>query len=110
MAWIELAVQPVVRAGLDPTMVTAAYTDGNSFSNNGKTWVEILNLTGATTLTIDTPNTVDGEAIANPTVSIGANTRYKVGPFPPDVYNRSDDSVRVSVTSIDSVTIAALTL
>jgi len=110
MAYAELTVQSVVRAGLDPTMVAVDTTDGDYFSNNGKTFLYIVKGTGGTTVTIQTPDTVDGLAVAERTVSIATGTDYMIGPFPPSVYNRSDDTVRVTYSTDDSTTIAALSL
>ena len=107
MARETLAVQEVVRGGL-----TAGYTameaSGVAFANEGRSILHVKNLTGGATLTVVTPNTVDGLAIADRTVTIPANTETFVGPFQPGVYNQSTDVVYVDVTTAGSVSIAAI--
>jgi len=109
MARETLTVQPVVRAGL-----TASYTSfeasGVAFANEGRTFMHIKNLTGDTTLTIITPNTVDGLAIDDRTVSVGADEEHFIGPFQPGVYNQSTDVVHVDISTATSVSVAVMRL
>ena len=68
MAVTALAVQQIGRAGITPAF-TAANTDGHTILNDGKTFIEVKNGSGAPiTVTIDTPQTVDGLAVAQRTV------------------------------------------
>jgi len=109
MARETLTVQPIVRAGL-----TAGYTafeaSGVAFANEGRTFMHVKNAQAAatTTLTIVTPNTVDGLAIADRTVQIVAATEEFIGPFQPGVYNQSTDVVHVDISTATSVSIAAI--
>jgi hypothetical protein len=95
MAIIQLAVQTPTRAGLaavytasgaSPLLNTA---DTFQFANTGR---EILHFkkSGATdcVVTIVTPQTVDGLAVADRTVTVPATTGdVMIGPFPPAMYN-----------------------
>jgi len=94
-----LTVQNVVRSGLSHTTTAADTTDGNSFPNDGRTFIRVVNDTaGAVVVTIQTPGEVDGQAIGDRTVSLTATTGDKmIGPFPPAYYNQSDGSVYVDV-------------
>ncbi len=107
MARETLTVQPVVRGGL-----TAGYTSmeasGVAFANNGRTFMHLKVGTGAATLTIITPNTVDGLAIADRTVTLPASTETFVGPFQPGVYNQTTDVVHVDVSTAGSVSIGVM--
>jgi len=109
MARETLTVQPIVRAGL-----TASYTafeaTGVAFSNEGRTFIHVKNAQAAatTTLTIVTPNTVDGLAISDRTVQLAAATQKFVGPFQPGVYNQTGAVVYVNASTATSVSIAAL--
>ena len=61
---------------------------GNSFANDGKVMLQIINsTTSATTVTVDIPGTVAGAAVTDPVVSL-ANTIHTewLGPFDPAIY------------------------
>jgi hypothetical protein len=101
-----LAVQQVTRSGLTPTL-SAANAAGHSVPNDGATWFEIVTTTNAVVVTVDTPGSVDGNAVANKTYSIGTASQRKIGPFPPTVYNQSDGSLSVDFDLVTGVTIGA---
>jgi len=110
MARTVLAVQDVVRAGLNP-VYSAANVDGHSIQNDGRTALHVK--TGATpcTVTFQTPGTVDGLAVADRTVALGATEERIIGPFPPTQYNQpTGDGVYVDFSAVTSVTVAALRL
>lgn len=100
MARTELTVETIDRDGLEPTM-TAVFVDGHQFLNDGKV-TRLLVENGATAfaLTIQTSKTVDGQAVADRTVSIGANETHEIGPFPADVYNQSDGKVYIDYSDV----------
>lgn len=95
MARTELTVQTIDRAGLEPTM-TALIADGHKFMNDGKL-TRLMVVNGATPfiLTIQTPETVDGLAVAERTVAIGAAGTYEIGPFQASLYNQADGMVYI---------------
>ena len=97
MARTAISVQDVVRSGLVPTMTTANKTDGNKFSNDGKTVIYVYASSTAPTITIQTPGTVDGLAVADRTASVTATQRKFFGPFPPSQYNQGNDEVYIDV-------------
>lgn len=95
MPTIQLSVQQVVRNGL-----TMAYTasgvspllnvvDTFQFQNSGREFLHFKKSgAGACTVTIVTPETVDGLAVAERTITVPASTGdVMVGPFPPSHYN-----------------------
>lgn len=93
MARTELAVQDCVVAGLNPTM-TAAIADGHAFVNLGENIFLYVDNGGgsAVAVTIETPGTVDGNAIADLSVSVPAGESRFIGPFKRSVYNQDDSA------------------
>jgi len=114
MARTTLTPQVTLRSsnGLTPTYSAADQANGQQFQNTGRELLHVKNTNGATrTLTVDTPGSVDGQAIANPTFVIPATTGDKfIGPFPPAVYNQSDGNVYLDWSADTNVTIAVLRL
>ena len=105
-----LAVQNIVRAGLDPAYAAAA-NGGDEFVNDGKrTFVHILNANAATrTITFETPKTVAGLAVAELAVVVPVTPgEQMIGPFPSDVFNDSDGKVQMTYSTEVDLTIAVL--
>jgi hypothetical protein len=102
--------QALSRAGITPTYNAATDTDGDGFSNDGRTFIQVLNTNGATrTLTIAIPVTVDGCAVAGKALTIPATTGNKyIGPFPPDIYNQSNGQVYLNWSAVADVTFAVV--
>ena len=101
--------QTLVRAGITPTYNAATVTQGDGFSNDGFTFIHVLNTGVQSVLTIQTPGTLDGQAVADRTVTIPATTGTKmIGPFPPDQYNQSDDQVYLDWSSVSGVSFAVV--
>lgn len=108
MARTTLAVQSISRDGLEATF-SAAPSDGVSFANDGRVLLEVYNGGGGSiNVTVQTPNTVDGLAIADRVVAVGAGERYHIGLFDPDDYNQSDRTVYVDFSGVIDVVVAAL--
>ena len=110
MARGTISVQTISRSGLEPSYASAS-ADGDAFANNGRTFLHIKNTGTEKTVTIVTPNTVDGLAISDRTVTVDATTGdVMVGPFPTNIYNQSDDTVYVNYSSETDVTVAAIVI
>jgi hypothetical protein len=114
MPRVALTVQPVTIAGLTPTF--SAPTDagsggGWSFPNTGDQVIRIKNSGAQRTVTILSPATIGGIAIADPTVTIPATTGdVTIGPFDPSIFNNADGAVYVEVDATTGLTAAALKL
>jgi hypothetical protein len=106
MARTALAVQAITRAGLTPAY-TAANADGHAIANDGSTMLHVKTVGTACTVTVVTPGTVDGQAIADRTIALGTNTERMIGPFPPRTYNQ-DGAVHVDFSAVTAVTVAAV--
>jgi hypothetical protein len=106
-----IAYQQIVRTGLEETLAAVDGTNGNSFQNDGRMILHVANgAVAPITVTIDTPNTVDGLAVAQlPVVVTNGEERY-IGPFPPNIYNDSSGNVNVTYSSGATVTAAVLRL
>lgn len=94
-----LSVQTIALAGITPSFVAVA-AGGDEFPNDGNTFIELVNSSGANsyTLTFTSPVTVEGVAVADPTVVVGTSARKKIGPFPVSVFNNSSGRVAVGYT------------
>ena len=106
-----LSVQNIVRSGngLDPTYAAAA-AGGDEFVNDGKrTFVHFLNANVAVrTVTIATPKTVAGLAVADLAVVVPATGEAMVGPFPADTFNDGDGKVQMTYSTEVDLTIAVI--
>jgi hypothetical protein len=60
------------------------------------------------TLTVVTPVTVDGLAVADLTATIGAGETRMVGPFPPGTYSDASNNVNLSYSAVTSVNVAVV--
>lgn len=93
--------------------IAAASGDGNSFHNSGRE-VVILEVAGAeddVVATFVTQGTVDGNAVADKTVAVGANSRVALKPFPTSHYNvpvGQTDAGKVVVTWTGTITNASI--
>ena len=108
MATVTQTVYNAARSGLDLTTNKTTVNTSNTyqFPNDGRVKMFINNVTNTnSTATIVTPNTVDGLAVSDRTVSVTTLKAFVIGPFPPDIYN--DDSGYVAMTFDQAVEITA---
>jgi len=69
-----------------------------TFTNTGKEFLWITNAGGSSTdLTITTQKTIDGEAVADKVVALGAGETHCVGPFPTEIYNDGNNEVTLTM-------------
>ena len=100
-----LSVLEVSRAGVSGAL-TAAAGGGDSFANDGRTYLDVNNGSGGSiTVTFVTQQTIDGLAVADLAVAVGAGARSKVGPFPPSIYNDANGRVQVTYSGVTSLTV-----
>jgi hypothetical protein len=95
--------------GVDIAGVAAA-AGGDTFANDGQTLLNIFNGGGSPiTLTVVTPATVEGLAVADRTYSIPASGRRVIGPFRPSLYNDAGGvvggNVSLTYSAVTSVTV-----
>lgn len=106
MARTELTVQQVVQDGTDPSFASAI-ADGHSFAWSKVAWVHVVNDDASSkTITIPTPQTVAGLAVADHTVDVPAGEERLIGPFARDTFRQSDGQVHIDYSATTSVTVA----
>ena len=97
----NIPVTRLTAAGADPAEITPVAADDLSFINDGQTFLEIRNQgAAADTVTIITPATVEGLAVADVAITVANDaTPAHAGPFPPAIFNQPDGTVHVDVTT-----------
>jgi hypothetical protein len=115
---VALTVQEISRAGkaFDYDLVAATATHGNKFINDGRTMLRVKNGSAVpVTVTIDCPAVLDGQAVADLTVTIAATGDgngldfQDIGPFPVS-FNQSDGYVWAVCAPVTTVTVGAYRL
>ena len=117
MAEKDVSVQVINRAGLEadyldssstPTLTTGDFSGtGDQFlvPNNGRTFLHVKNGATDVTVTIRTPQEIDGLAVTDRAVAVSANSEEFMGPFPVAIYG---SPFQFAVSSVSNVEIAAL--
>jgi hypothetical protein len=95
MARTEVGAQkPGFLAAVTPTEFSMLAVDGIKFVNNGTEWLLLDNGTaGSVNITVKVPpsRTIYGSTIPDKVYAIPATSKRLVGPFPVDVYRRSEN-------------------
>jgi len=95
----------------NPATFAAAAGGGDEFVNTGKELLLVNHTNGggsAVTLTITTSATVDGLAVADRTVSIGAGEFHVLGPFETSQYNDANGKVQLGWSSATDIEVAVV--
>jgi hypothetical protein len=108
MAHTALTPQKATSSGVALTFAAADGTNGNSFIPSHGRALHVKNGGGsAITLTLPTPQTVDGLAVADRSVTVGAGAHAVVSVTPElSAYSQADKTVWVDFSSATSVTVA----
>jgi hypothetical protein len=113
MAEVRLTPQKLNKAGITPAY-TGSLLVANTYlvRNTGRMFLHFKK--GAAVdanVTIETPMTVDGLAIAENVVVVPATTGDKmIGPFPPTIFNDGVGDVRFATDDVDGLTVAVVEL
>ena len=98
MATVDLTVN--ISSTTEPPRVTVNVVDSltagddYTFANDGRTYLLVVKgNSGNSVLTFVTQQTVNGLAVADPTVQVNRNVTRKIGPFPVSLYG---DVVEIS--------------
>lgn len=107
-----LTVQTIALAGAKKATLVAATATGDTFVNDGKTYLEVANGgVGAITVTITGQRNLPLGTSSTKTVSVTNGTTKRIGPFPVGNYNREEDeSVVVTYSGVTTVTVGAFTV
>lgn len=94
--------------GLTPSYGAVDQVNGNAFINTGREFVHVKNINPAQrTLTVLTPATLDGLAVAELLATIPADDGDKmIGPFPPQIYNQVDGKVYLDWSASADLSVA----
>lgn len=110
MARTALTVNAVSETGTTLS-ASAANVDGHSLVNTAranKLFLYVNNGSGVSVnVTIQTPQTVRGLAVADQVIAVGAGVEKIIGPFDASFYNQADGTVYVDFSAVTSVTVAA---
>lgn len=115
MARTALASQQTDDAGITVAF-TAANVDGHVIEGSGDTLLLVDNGSGGPiNVTVQTPATQDGLAVAEQVVAVAAGAIKAIGPFKPATYDRPTGAadagdVYVDFSAVATVTVAALGL
>lgn len=112
MADVALATQQLTRTGAAPTYTGSLSTSNTYYSkNNGNTFIHMKKSgAGDAVPTLQTPISVDGNAVAEKTLTTVPATTGDImaGPFPPEVYNDANGDIRYSFDNITGLTVAVI--
>lgn len=106
MARTALTVQQISRAGLTPSYVTPDAL-GSSVPADNEAFIHVKTGGTGTTVTVQVPKTVDGQAISSKQYTIGTNAERFIGPFPNDPYAQASGEAYIDYSSITTVTVGA---
>jgi hypothetical protein len=108
MARTALTVQQISRSGLGPAY-TAANVDGHSVDNrNQKLFLHVKNGSASSiNVTVVTPATVEGLAVADLVVAVPNGGERMIGPFSNRPFNQTDGTIHVDFSAVTTVTVAA---
>ena len=94
----DLTTQKITRAGITPS-AAAASGGGDKFVPDDDVFVSLANGSGSPiTVTFVTQGNVDGEPIADRTVSVPASGSKFVGPFPKQIFANNADGGKCAIT------------
>lgn len=98
MADVDIAPQNMRNvAGAAVTYRSSISTaDVYKWPNSGREYILVKKGAGITNMTVVTPRTVEGLAVADRVVALAANTDTIVGPFPTQTYSDGDGDGAVS--------------
>lgn len=111
MADVRIAVEKIQPNGLGATY-TGSLSAANTYmiKNDGEVFLHFKKSgAGIATVTIETPKTLGGLAVAEQVVSVAADSGDEfAGPFPPNIYNDGDHDLRWASDDILGLTVAVI--
>jgi hypothetical protein len=105
----------IALAGVADT-TSAAAADGNTFTNTGYEFAEVINGSGAPiTVTIDVypsggGGAPEGLTVTDPTVTVAAGARKRIGPFRKRLFNDASEKVKLTFSSTTTITVGVYRL
>jgi len=111
MAEVTLTPQQSSVAGITPSYTgSLATTNTYNVKNPGNVLINWKKSAAVNcTVTIVTPGTVGGNAIADLTIVVAATTGNIIaGPFPPSIYNNGLGNLQFTCSDVDGLTVAVV--
>ncbi|MGE5589203.1 MAG: hypothetical protein ACM3ZA_01030 [Bacillota bacterium] len=103
-----LNVQNMSLTGLAPAFGNADAA-GDTFPNNGRTFLHVKNAGAAPVdVTVNSQQACNQGFDHNAMASVPAGGERIIGPFPPGRFNNSQGQCEVTYSSVDNVTVAAI--
>ena len=112
MANVTLVVQTLGPTGITPTRNAISASNVYFLRNTGRVMLAFAKSgNGTATITIVTPITTGGLAVAQQTLSVPADTGDKmIGPFPPAIYNNSSGDLEFTTNEGTGLTCAVVAI
>jgi len=113
MSDVTLTPQDLAATGITPSYTGSLLTTNTYLvRNNGKMFLHFKKAgAGDCVVTIQTPPTVGGLAVAEQTVTVPATTGDKmIGPFPPSIYNSSTGDLKFTLGEITGLSVAVVSM
>ena len=109
MADVDVTTQEISRGGITPSYAAGSASNTYHLPNDGRTYLHFKKTgAGACNVTIQTPGTVDSQAVADRVVQVPATTGdKKIGPFPRDVYNDGSGELVFTLSEATGLTFGA---
>jgi hypothetical protein len=103
-----LTVRTVTAAGLEDTALSACAAGGDTFINDGKVFLKVVNGAVASQDVIFVlPGTCDQGESHTVTVAVGAGKTKYIGFLDPKLYNQATNYVNITYSAVVTLTIAA---
>lgn len=111
MAASAITVQNATKTGLAVT-TASANVDGNYFTNDGKSYLQVTNGGGSSiNVTIDSPVVCSQGGVHDEVIAVGAGVTKVIGSFDKSQFNDPvTGRVNVSYSAVTTVTVAVVSL
>lgn len=109
----DLVVSTVIRtgAGLTEPSKVAAAGGGDTFTNDGNTFLWVSNGSGgALTVTVNAQKNCDQGFDHDVAISVGAGADIMMGPFPKSIFNGASNKASITYSGVTSLTLVPISL
>jgi len=109
---VALTAEQVSKSGTIATYTSVALANTYTVANDGRTMLHFKKSgAGDCVITVVTPGTIQGMAVADLTVTVPATTGDKfVGPFPMSLFNDANGLLQFTASDTAGLTVAVLRL
>lgn len=107
----DITVQRILNTGLEAAAATAATAAGDTFTNNGRTFIVVEDTgTTAPVVTVNSLNNCNQGVDHNLEITVQAGEIRYIGPFSPARFNNSAGKVTVTYDNDTDVTITVFSI